>query len=314
MTLKTTFENLTDESKILAATSPIFASTTANPDEETEEQLVSTQEKFLLLPEHVKDKLASLEISKKIQEVGKIFNLQLLQLINITRAIRSYYFGELKLEDMPFVLAKEMNVDLTKAKEISNIVINKIINDNTQEKKYQAELENLTIPRAIESYPEVGEQLITSDRIKIKSFPEPVRPSLKNWLADYTFLLGREKHSTIERGNYLFQSENGKNLPALDRQRMAFVLKCFDENIPITVNKTNKQIIFPQISENTFSEMKKNVEQAIEPKNNIQSIQFSYPQKTASPNYQKMHVSPPVVIPKQENKNELGPNVVNLKE
>lgn len=312
--MKIKFENLTDNSKILLITVPLFTPVTKNPDDETDEQIMDEHERFLNLPERAKDKLASTKTSEIIQKIGRNFNLELLQLGDIARAIRSYYFGKLKLEDMPFVLAKEMNMDLTKAKEITRIVIDKIINDALQEKAYQDSLEKLLLPEVIKKYSEIGEQLITSDKIKIKNFPEPARPSLKNWIADYTFLMGREKRGMIERGKYLFKSENGKNLSSSDRQHLNYILKCLDENSAVTINKITKQILFPQVSENIATPSTRPTQPPIEPKNNIQSIQFSYPQKPVSPNYQKMHVAPPVVIPKQEIRSSFGPNVVNLKD
>ncbi len=187
---------------------------------------------------------------------------------------------------------------------------------NTQSNKNTGIIDNvsLVIPEAIKKYPDLGEQLITGNRIKIMNFPEPARPSLKNWLADYVMLTGREDRNAVKRGTYLFQSENGKSLSSAERQRLNYILKCLDENTPVTINKNTKQILFPQISENNYFPTEKSSQPPIEQKNNIQSIQFSYPQKPVSPNYQKMHVAPPVVIPKQEIRSSFGPNVVNLKD
>lgn len=311
------FNDLTDESKILKITAPIFTPVTKNPDDETEEQIMTRHRKFLNLPEPVKDKLASVEISEKIQKIGTYFKLELLQLADISRTIRNYYFSELKLEDMPFLLAKEMNVDLTKAKEITQVVIDKIINDRSQEEAYQSGLEQLLIPDALKKYPEIGEQLITANRIKIKSFPDLARPSLKNWLADYHFTLDRGSHNSVERSNYLFHTGNTQTLSTSDRQKLSYLLKCLDENIPVTVSKSAKQIIFPKNPENepanAFSAP------AAAPKNNIQSIEFSYPQKPA---YQKPQPFTPTVAanqtiklePKPEKPRPLPRNVVNLRE
>jgi len=306
---KIPFATIKNELQIRQCTTPQYVSSFKNPDDDTDEIAIKIQNRAICLPISEKRKLSSSETSEIIQRIGHNFNLELLQLADISRAVRSYYFGELKLEDMPFVLAKEMNIDLTQAKEIAHIIIDKIINDTSQEKAYQDNLEKLNISEALKKYPELGEQLITGNRIKIKNFPEPARPSLKNWLADYAILMGRETHTAIERGNYLFQSENGKSLSSSDRQRLNYILKCLDENTPVSVNKSTQQIVFPQISENNAFSAPESTKPPIEPKSNIQTIQFSYPQKAG---YQKP--SPPVVIPKTEVKNVMGPNVVNLKE
>jgi len=225
-------------------TSLYFVTVTKNPKAETPEQSSQRHKDFYKLPENIQDKFLSEETSQKIQQIGNSFNLQLLQMADISRAIRAYYFGELKLEDMPAVLAREIPIDLAKAQEISRMVIQKIINDNSVEEASQAKLVQITVADALKAYPEVGEQLITSEKIVLKNFPDPVRPCLKNWLADFTFTLGRDKHTAMDRGIYLFQSANGKRLNSQDRNKLAFVLKAFDEGLQVSVNKDTRQIIF----------------------------------------------------------------------
>ena len=245
---KKLFQQLKPEIQIARCAVPQHVSLTKNPDDETQEQIISRQDKFVQLPDQIRGKLASHDTGKKIQQIGKTFGLELLQIANISRAIRSYYFGEIKLEDIPFVLSKEIGVDLTRGKEIAQIVIDKIINDNTLEKEYQSKLENFTINEALKKYPEVGEQVVTVNKISLKNFPEPVRPSLKNWIADYTFTVGYGEHDSIQRGNYLFQNANAKALNYEDRQKLIYTLKSFDDNLQITVNKDLKQIVFPKFA------------------------------------------------------------------
>jgi len=115
-----------------------------------------------------------------------------------------------------------------------------------QEEKYRPISEKLTIVDAMKKYTDFGEQLLTTDQIKLKHFQDPVRPSLKNWLADYTASLGYEYHDTNVRGNYLFQTENTKNLSYLDRQQLSQVLKSFDEKTPLEIDTQTKKIIFSQ--------------------------------------------------------------------
>jgi len=115
--------------------------------------------------------------------------------------------------------------------------------DNQQE---QAKIEKLLLSDALKKFPELGEQLITSMRIKLKSFPEPVRPSINNWLSDYTFSLGFESHSAMDRGTYLFRNENAKVLNSTDREKISFILKAYDENSLVDVNVNTKQIVFPK--------------------------------------------------------------------
>lgn len=117
------------------------------------------------------------------------------------------------------------------------------------ETKEEQGTEKISIQEAIRKYPELGEQLITSERIILKSFPSPVRPSIKNWLADYNFVMGYEQaRSGIERTNYLFHNINTQKLNPAEREKVASLLKSFDENYPLTVNKNTRQVIFPPMA------------------------------------------------------------------
>lgn len=287
------FSQLESSIKLRRCTIPQHVSVTKNPNDETTKQITARQDRFIQLPVFIKEKLSSSETGEKIQQIGKKYNLELLQMADISRAIRSYYFGELMLEDLPFYLAKEIPIDLSKAKEISQIIIQKIINDDSQEKAYQSQLEKLPIDMAIKRYPELGEQLITSDYIKLKSFFEPVRPSIKNWLSDYTFNIGVSNHDPIARGNYLFKNENARKLSQSDRDKLSQILKSFEEKTPLAINTNTKQVVFSamasqerlatfQTDEERLSAWRKNLP-LLENKNNNQSgannIRFSSPQK-----------------------------------
>lgn len=131
-------------------------------------------------------------------------------------------------------------------------------NENAKQQTIQASLIELTIFDAMKNYPEIGEQLITSEKIKLRSFPDPVRPSIKNWLTDYAFTVGFDNKDSIKRGNYLFHSTNTSRLSSDDRQRLAYILKANDEKTPVMVNKDLKQIIFS--ATNTAPEQKKDAQ------------------------------------------------------
>jgi hypothetical protein len=242
---KKRFESFDDEEfQLLANTLPMLVSVTKNPDEETEEQFIATHDKFITLDEITKDKLAAPETATKIQSIGKSHNLVLVQTSDIARTIRNYYFGEIKLENFPAILSKEMGVNLETAQKISDLVIQKIINDDSQEKAHEAQLDKLSISVALEKYPAISEQLITSTHIKLKAYSEPVRPSIKNWLEDYTFTVGISNHDPIVRGDYLYKNENAIRLSNNDREKLSTILKSFEEKTPLTVNVNTKQIIF----------------------------------------------------------------------
>lgn len=103
----------------------------------------------------------------------------------------------------------------------------------------------LPLLQALSKYEQLGNQLITQERIKLKSQPESVRPSLLYWIKYYRDELGIGHHSTVERGNFLFRSENGKKLTPEERERVNLVLKSVEENSPVEVDTEQNVVIFP---------------------------------------------------------------------
>ncbi len=108
---------------------------------------------------------------------------------------------------------------------------------------------HLPLLQALSKYENLGNQLITNERIRIKSQPEPVRPSLLYWSKYYRDELGIGHHSTVDRGNFLFRSENGKRLTAPERERVNLVLKSVEENYPVDIDTERSEIIFPAFVE-----------------------------------------------------------------
>lgn len=243
------FSEIEQRLKIERCTIPHSVFVTKNPEEETFEQLAEIQRRFLQLPMETRMKLVSFKTGEKIQTIGRIYNLELLQLADIARAIRSFYFGEIKLENLATILEKEMKVNSDIAQKVSDFVIREIIQDDSFKKEYQLKFVKLSLFEAIKEYPEINEQLVTSNMIKIKKYPEPARPSVKNWIFDYTSNLGYESHKATVRGEYLFRNENAKNLNFFDRQKLAFLLNAFDEKNLVTIDKEEVKLIFPSSQE-----------------------------------------------------------------
>ena len=236
-----------DTNKQKINTEGYFYPILASLNNDSKDAILEKWDKFDALPETAKYKVSSKAIADKIKGLSALFKLGIDQIDSLSGSIRSYYFGELRKEDLPFAVAKETGLELTRAKEISKAIVDKIINDRSYEESYQANHENTPVQIALKKYPEIGEQLITSDRITLKSFPSPVRPSIKNWLADYNFLMGYDRErSGIERTNYLFHNANTQKMSPAERERLSLILRSYDENYPLTVNKNTKQVVFPQ--------------------------------------------------------------------
>ena len=198
-------------------------------------------------------------------DIAKKFSLNQQQRDNLPKIIW-YICLNKKWEQMKVSVIDDLSINASTADQIISLLNQNILlkarelsiqsftSQNTpsvyQKKSVGAKIESITIFDAMKAYPELGEQLITSEKITLKNFPEPVRPSIKNWLADYTFTIGFDNKDSIKRGNYLFHNANTSKLSSGDQQRLAYILKAYDEGAPITVDKSAKKIIFSQ-EENT---------------------------------------------------------------
>jgi len=108
---------------------------------------------------------------------------------------------------------------------------------------------SLPLAKALQEYPKLGEQNITSNMLTLKYFPEPVRPSIKNWITDYHDNMGAGKHEVMDRGNFLFHSTNGKTLTSGERQKLTMVLRALDENTPVQIDPTRQMLVFVDTNE-----------------------------------------------------------------
>ncbi len=113
------------------------------------------------------------------------------------------------------------------------------------ERQPSAEPVQLPLLQALSKYENLGNQLVTGERIRVKSQAEPVRPSLLYWLKYYRDELGIGHHTSVERGEFLFRSDNGKRLSAEERERINLILKSVEENMPLTIDPEKSEIIFP---------------------------------------------------------------------
>ena len=245
MIKKKLFSQLDDDLKIEKCTLPQCVSVTKNPDDETFDQIVARQEKFLKLDEAIKDKLVSDETAKRIHNIGKQNNLDLLKIACIARGIRSYYFDEIKLEDLAEYFSKEIEIDIKTAQSISEYVIKNIIEDPSYIK---SKIVQMSLAGAMQQYPKIEEQAISINLLKLRYFPAPVRPSIKNWITDFHDNMGAGKHSSLDRANYIFHSDNGKKLTPVERQKLSLILKSLEEKTPLSIDPEKQAVVFEQLS------------------------------------------------------------------
>lgn len=217
-------------------------------------------DRFRTLDPERKAILVSAEVARKLQEFEKRFQLQEVGVAVVSFAIRKIFFGELDAsaaeEKIKSALASSGGGDPVHAKaiveaiqkEVATIVPapEPVIEEEPLNPRPSGATVKLPLLKAMGEYPHLSEQMLTEEKIKLKGSAEPVRPSLGNWLKAYREELGVGVHEPVQRGGFLFQSQNGKHLSNEDRARMNLVLKSIEEEFPLEIDPVHQVIVFPR--------------------------------------------------------------------
>ncbi len=189
------------------------------------------------LPQEVQDLLLSDEIKIYILEKSQEAGLDLDSTEQFSRLVRAYFFKEAPVEDIAngvgAVFQKQIVFGQTILAEIESIHISKDPAESqvTQETSAEpAASELLTLEAAYEKYPQVLKQLVTTNKIVSKPFLNPLSPTVGNWIAVYEKINGVKKHSTLERGDFLYRSQACRAISDFDRNKLSQLLSARDED------------------------------------------------------------------------------------
>jgi hypothetical protein len=180
--------------------------------------------------------------------------------------------------------------------------------EQRQKAEKLAALVQMKLQEALKKYDRLGEQLLSGNPIKLKIFEAPVRPSIKNWIADYYEKVDARKHDSIERGNYLFHSDNARRLTTGERQRVGTMLRALDEDGMLAIDTQKQELVFQSevFSQNTESRTPQI--SSISGANSRPGMSFSSPHKFPS---ESNRTAP--VLPKPNQLRASG-NIVDLRE
>lgn len=237
---------------------PMLVSESGDEKNMSPEFLSSLWGRFDMLSDEKKDILTAGEIPDLIGNFQQKLQLDDSVVCEISLIIRKVFLGEIKIVDIKNIVEKVLTQrggDINQAKVISDFIQNEILTIKPKPKVAEVSEEDaiskpkatdkLPLLQALSKYEQLGNQLITEERIKLRSQSETVRPSLLYWIKYYRDELGVGHHSSIERGNFLFRSENGKKLTPEERERVNLVLKSVEENYPVEIDTEQSVIVFP---------------------------------------------------------------------
>lgn len=236
---------------------PMIVSNTGTIDKLSHEEDALIWKKFLSMSSLKQDILTDEQVPEKIVKLQEKLQLPDSIVGIISLHIRKIFFDEVSLSDTEVNLKNVLlsnGDDVNKASAIVDFIQKEILTlkpkpkveeVSPEEVKPQAVTVRLPLLQALSKYEQLGNQLVTRERIKIKSQPEPVRPSLLYWIKYYRDELGIGHHDSVQRGNFLFRSENGRRLSPEERERVNLVLKSVEENMPLEIDTEKSEIVFP---------------------------------------------------------------------
>ncbi|OGI21901.1 MAG: hypothetical protein A2808_01980 [Candidatus Moranbacteria bacterium RIFCSPHIGHO2_01_FULL_55_24] len=227
--------------------------------------MLSVWDAFDKIAPEKQDVLTSEEMPQRISDFQGQLGVSDQEIEKLSILIRKYFFGTLdgaqfsgevrtlfgqKTEAEKENAIKYIQKEILELKPKPKIVEK----ENLQETPQNNSVVIYPLLQALSKYEGLGNQMVTNERIHIKSQPEPVRPSLFNWLKCYRDELGIGQHNSVQRGQFLFRSENGRRLNPEERERINLILKSVEENFPLQIDARRQEIIFPKFEFESVSE------------------------------------------------------------
>ncbi len=213
-------------------------------------------QKIHSLPQKIQDLLFSDEVIDFIYRVEKKYHLQDAQTEDFSRTVRQYFFGEITEGNFAKKVAEICNITPEEAIKLLGAI--KSIKPKNEDKN--REIIQLSLIKALEKYPKIIGQIITSRSIITKPFLKPLKPTIKNWIIVYEKILGVNDHSMIERGEFVFRSDATKGLTEDERNILLILFKSRDENTVLNIDPQEQKIIFIQKQEKEEKITQKNTE------------------------------------------------------
>ena len=215
-----------------------------------DEEFLDLWDVFRTLPQDIRDVLISQDISEKIQEFQKKYQLSDDSIASISSVVREMFFNRVQADSLDLYLRKN-NISNENTQVVIDFILKEILplrvtKENLEEMPAK-QTATLILLGALAQYPRINDQALTSNRLQVRNEKEQVRGSVRNWLRAYRDVVGARNHTAIERGQFLFHSENTKKLASAERDRLALVLKSLDDNEILTIDVEKQEIVFPRV-------------------------------------------------------------------
>lgn len=239
---------MNQESSLLATQAcPMSASVHWNPKEDSDDDIEKWLAIYNKLPYQVRMGLVDTETENRIVRIAKKYNIYRVEEVGeLSRIIRdSFVTNTFQEKNTKARILERLKVDEDKVgtlyKELF-LLRNKI--SAIEEGNLNAQIEKIPFVPAIKKYPELNQQLLGERKIVVFGDSDYVKPTLKNWLDDYTLRKGAQAHSNLDRSDYIFNSENIKVLTFDEKKHLLSILESYDEDRDLDIDTNKKVVLF----------------------------------------------------------------------
>ncbi len=242
---KVDLKGLSSEKRLDIQATPMTASVSWKMDEDTNGMVANWFKRSDELPVNIKLGLGDAEIRKEIISLIESLGMKNEESAGeVSRIIRDVYVNLIKGDEVIKRLKDRLKIPQDKIneviKKIASIVAKVKAVGNKKSDEYY---DKVTIKKAIEKYPKVAQQEITNSLIFDKSSGETIEPTVQNWINDYINFAGSGMHTSLERGRYLVDSKNVKNLDDREKKCLENVLESYDDNKIILIDKEEEYLM-----------------------------------------------------------------------
>lgn len=207
---------------------------------------------YKALPPETRKKLMSSALPLKLRSLAGDFSVKGADIVRMSGIIRELFFNKKTVEAAAEEISSFTGADKAKLSEFIEKNVLTVQPDpeavSAAEESAPVSLEKLPLLAALGKYARLSEQQLSREKIRIKSQPDPVRPSLVNWLRSYRDELGVGYHDPVLRAKFLFNSPNCKSLSSEERERLNLVLRSVEDNVPVDIDVRKMEIVFPSFS------------------------------------------------------------------
>ncbi len=225
---------------------PVFARINSDDKVDGDEFEIWYEEKFQKASLEVRLGIGGDTVEEEIQKICEKFGISDWQKIGYTaRIIRDIFCDDLKEDGIKKIAIENINIekaDLAVFLQLIKEIVKKI--KQAGEKEYTEIIDKLTLKEAVRLYPEIQKQQISEKALRPEGSEYLVAGNVKNWLTNYFQEVGGNKHSSLERSDYLFKSKSVKGLDQDEIENLGVILKAFDDDSLVAVDKEFKEIDF----------------------------------------------------------------------